>query len=87
MALSSPSDGNRNGRRTNPFASGSSAPAKVVVSSDTANELMDGIGILNFLEGRSYFITGATGLLGKAKHNIHFPERKKSIDKRRMSVT
>jgi fatty acyl-CoA reductase len=27
----------------------------------------DGIGIVEFLQGKNYFITGATGFLGKGK--------------------
>ncbi|XP_039173869.1 fatty acyl-CoA reductase 2, chloroplastic [Eucalyptus grandis] len=32
---------------------------------DMARELRDGIGILNFLEGRNFLVTGATGFLAK----------------------
>lgn len=43
--------------------------AREAVDNDTATE---GVGRLNFLHGKSYFITGATGLLAKGIHiGIH----------------
>ncbi|KAK4778172.1 hypothetical protein SAY87_018359 [Trapa incisa] len=44
----------------------SSAMASAVVAPDAAKDSAEGIGILKFLEGKTYFITGATGLLAKA---------------------
>lgn len=72
MAISSPFTDDRSGRRSDPSALASSATATAVVAPDVSKDLAQGIGILNFLEGKSYFITGATGLLAKGKHIGHF---------------
>ncbi|KAK4778177.1 hypothetical protein SAY87_018364 [Trapa incisa] len=69
MALSScflDNDNNRAGGMFDPSASASSAMTTAVVAPDAADDLAEGIGIMKFLEGKSYFITGATGLLAKA---------------------
>jgi len=34
---------------------------------DQGSSPCDGIGIVEFLQGKNYFITGATGFLGKGK--------------------
>ncbi|PKI56354.1 hypothetical protein CRG98_023239 [Punica granatum] len=65
MALSSSLADDQSGRRSDPSAS-ATATAMAVMAPDTAKESTKGIGILNFLEGKSYFVTGATGLLAKA---------------------
>ncbi|KAK4784361.1 hypothetical protein SAY86_018729 [Trapa natans] len=49
-----------------PSASASSVMTPAIVAPDAANDTTEGVGILKFLEGKSYFITGATGLLAKA---------------------
>ncbi|KAK4794810.1 hypothetical protein SAY86_012804 [Trapa natans] len=69
MALSSwffYNDNNRGGGMFDPSASASSAMTPAVVAPDAADDSAEGIGIMKFLEGKSYFITGATGLLAKA---------------------
>lgn len=74
MALSSSFLDDHSGGRFDPSASASSTMATAVTREpDTARDSAEGIGILRFLEGKSYFITGATGLLAKGKPVGHFP--------------
>lgn len=45
-----------------------------------------GIGIVQFLRGKSFFITGATGFLAKGKHKYWYMNTKK-MEKMKISST
>lgn len=44
----------------------------VEVKAAAAENADEGIGILNFFQGKNIFVTGATGLLGKGMHHCNF---------------
>ncbi|CAN6577197.1 unnamed protein product [Malus baccata var. baccata] len=56
-----------------PFGGSSSTPSTSLV------DMHDGIGILKFLRGKGFFITGATGFLAKGKNIYYFTNRKCKI--------